>query len=631
MARMDGWITIGTKLDNNQFDRDISKLEGKIEQEEQKQKLQIKANVEGKAELKGLQVQISELEQQYEEASQKAERFNELTAKAQGGIKLSYQEYGELKDLQPQVEQADVLGKQLDKLYDKHSKINSQIEKNNLAYNNSVNKVSELKDKVKQIETKRIDADMKSVKNNFSSAVSSAQNIGKAVTRTLLGIFGIRTALTILTRASSQLASYDDKYKADLDYIQFALVQVIAPVLRGIVSLMGTFLQYVNYIAQAWFGINLFSNASAKDFKSIKGSAEGIKKALQTTPFDEMNILNEDGSVSGGTDFTMPDFDLSKMEGEIPKWLDWIVRHKDKIIGVLLGIWTALQLIKFGLGGIKALGIGVMVIGIYKAIQSLIKYMKDPIWENFGGFIEGIGLAILGLGIAFLGLPVIITGVAVIILGIVTSYWDKIKVKLQEGIDWLKGQIDWVEENFGLLGKFMYENIISWLELVLEQWDSFFTNWKKYFNEYINFVKYVFAGDWQNAWETLKRMAIIAFDAIGEHFKNIFNFIKNIFVNYINTIIDSINTVINMANSLGSKVGLVIPKMTKLKVDASGQIVSSNTGAGSAVTNKALSNMGELIGQNVTIQANITNSMNGRILNKVLQQVQAQTAFAMNR
>lgn len=45
---------------------------------------------------------------------------------------------------------------------------------------------------------------------------------------------------------------------------------------------------------------------------------------------------------------------------------------------------------------------------------------------------------------------------------------------------------------------------------------------------------------------------------------------------------------------------------------------------------QAMATLGEAIGRYITINANITNTMNGRIISRQLQQIQGQTAFAGN-
>ena len=72
-------------------------------------------------------------------------------------------------------------------------------------------------------------------------------------------------------------------------------------------------------------------------------------------------VADGGGGVGGLDDFTMPDFNLADLQGETPEWLKWIVDHKEELLGFLSGLATFIKLIKWGVDGIKALGIGLMV------------------------------------------------------------------------------------------------------------------------------------------------------------------------------------------------------------------------------------------------------------------------------
>lgn len=275
MKRADGWITIGTKVDNSQFDKDIAELQTKINQQEKKSELKYEAHITKKKELEELQQEILKVEAEFEKASQGVERFNELLGKKEK-TSLSYTEFTELQGLQNAQGQFDTLGGQLDKMYIKQQNLKTQIESTGVAYQDSVNKVQELKNKADKISVKKANAELKEMKDNAKNVGKSFESFGKQVSRTVLAIFGIRTAITMLTRASAELKNYDKEYASNLEYIQYALTMMVAPALKYIVNLMGTILQYINAIVSAWFGLNLFK--SANDFKDMKKSASSVAR-----------------------------------------------------------------------------------------------------------------------------------------------------------------------------------------------------------------------------------------------------------------------------------------------------------------------------------------------------------------
>ena len=195
---------------------------------------------------------------------------------------------------------------------------------------------------------------MKDLNFNVEGLGNSFENAIKKVGRLALGVFSIRTAFTAVSRASSELASYNPQYAANLEYIRYALTQLIAPVLEYILNLAKTILAYINYIANAWFGVNLFANASAKNFEKVKkgiGGASSAAKELQKTltGFDEMNILNSSSTGGGGGvgGAVSPDFDLADLDSiVIPPWIEWIAKNKDIVIGAIIGIASAFLIFK---------------------------------------------------------------------------------------------------------------------------------------------------------------------------------------------------------------------------------------------------------------------------------------------
>ena len=260
-----------------------------------------------------------------------------------------------------------------------------------------------------------------------------------------------------------------------------------------------------------------------KNFKKMQASAKGtaksakeIQKSLQG--FDEMNVL-QDNSSSGskegaGSGITTPSMDLSGIQGENPVWLQWIIDNKELILSVLAGIAAGILAIKFGLGGIKALGIGMMVAGIVYTIQSLLDYLQNPSWENFGKIIQGIGVAILGLGILIGSVPTIVIGAIVLIVGTIVKYWEQIKSFFQSGIDWLTGKSDWVHEMFGDTIGNIYDAFVNCLQGILDAWDGLFTGIKEVLDGVIKIFKGIFTGDMGLVLEGFKQIFKGVFDAL---------------------------------------------------------------------------------------------------------------------
>lgn len=654
----DGYITIETKLSTDKFDKQVIDLEKKIKNEEEKAQLKLKAKLQAEDELEKHKQKIFEIEQEYEKTSQQVEHLQNIMSKQSQGISLTPQDFTDLQNYAEINKQNEKLGETLDKAYEKQTKLNNKVEQTSLAYKQIQDNVQGYKTKIEGVKLQKQQSQVDSIKNNFEGV---SKSVGKAigrVARLALGVISVASAYRFVSQASSTLSQYDEQYATNLEYIRYLIAQTIAPALKYVVNLASTLLSYLNHILNAWFGITLFSKNSAKNFMNAKNSTGGIskntgkiKKDLQTTPFDEMNILTDtsDSGTSGGAGggAVAPSIDPSLFKGEVPDWLQWIADNKDLILAVMAGVVSGLFAWQLGLSAIKALGIGVMIAGIIYTIESLLDYLKDPSWENFGKIIQGIGIFVIGLGVAFLGLPAIVTGVIIVIVGTIIKYWEQIKAFLQNGIDWLKSKADWIKDNFGIVGETIYLIFVNLLQEVLDTADDIFRGLKDVLDGIIRFVKGVFTGNWKEAWEGIKQIAKGVADSLGGLFKFPFNMI----IAGINTLIRGINKikfdVPDWVPGIGGKqLGFSIPEIPRL---AKGTILNAPgrgvpVAGGAALAGEAgreaylplsdtqlLEELGSTIGKHITINANIPVSVGNRQVARIVKKINTESDFAFNR
>ena len=429
---MDGWITIGTKLNTDKLDKDVANLENKLKKEEEKTEIKLKVKLQAQRELEQHRQKIYEVEQEYEKLAQKVENVQGIMEKQGKGIALTPQDFTDMQNYNELNSQYTKMGSQLDKMYAKQDQLNLKVQKTDASYRDVADRVSEYKQKIESINIQKHQEDVARLKDGFGNVGSSIQNAIHQVSRLALGIFGVRSAFMAVKRASSELASYNPQYGANLEYIRYALTQMIAPVLEYIVNLAKTLLAYINYIANAWFGVNLFANASAKSFNKVKqqiGGAGKKAKELQKTlaGFDEMNILNSSSTGGGGGVGSVgPNFDLSDLDAvEIPDWIKWIANNKDLVIGAIIGIASAFLIFKTlkvtgilgtvgdalqglfsRIGGLKSaiatLGFAAFITGIVIAVKGIIDFINNPSWESFRGILIGLATAATGLAVALL-------------------------------------------------------------------------------------------------------------------------------------------------------------------------------------------------------------------------------------
>ena len=660
----DGYITIETKLSTNKFDKQVIDLEKKIKNEEEKAQLKLKAKLQAEDELEKHKQKIFEIEKEYEKTSQQVEHLQNIMSKQSQGISLTPQDFTDLQNYAEINKQNEKLGATLDKAYEKQTKLNNKVEQTSLAYKQIQDNAQGYKTKIESVKLQKQQAQVNQIKDGFNKMNTSVSSSIKHIGRLALGIFSVASAYRLMSAASSTLGQYDEQYATNLEYIRYLIAQAIAPALKYVVNLASTLLSYLNYILNAWFGITLFSKNSAKNFMNAKNSTGGIskntgkiKKDLQTTPFDEMNILTDtsDSGTSGGAGggAIAPSIDPSMLQGEVPDWIKWIVDNKDLILAIMAGIAAGLLAWKLGLDGIKALGIGLLIAGIVYTIESLLEYLQDPSWENFGKIIQGIGLAIIGLGALIGSVPLVVAGAIVLIVGTIVKYWEQIKAFLQQGIDWLKGKSDWVHEMFGEVIGNIYDAWVEKLQLILNFFDNTFKNIKSIFDNIISFIRNVFTGNWKGAWENIKNIFVTIWNQIKNTFVTIFSLIKNMVVTVaqttgtiiagvfkvvINAVLRTIETVLNAPiRAINSLIGVInnvpginlgtlstfnLPRLAKgtiLNAPGRGVPVAGGTALAGEAGREAylplsdtqlLEELGSTIGKYITINANITNTMN---------------------
>ena len=232
--------------------------------------------------------------------------------------------------------------------------------------------------------------------------------------------------------------------------------------------------------------------------------------------------------------------EINEALGGVPdNILQWIIDNKELVLSALAGIVSGLTLIKLGLSGIKALGIGALIAGIILLIQSVINYLNDPTWEDFGNIITAIGLILLGLGIIIGGIPLIIAGVIAVIVGLVVTNWENIKGVLQGAIDWMYSKMDLVKEKFGIVGQAIWQSMIDLVEVAIDTFEGLFSGIKTILDGIITVSRGIFNGDMKTVLEGFKQI-----------FKGIFDSLWSIAKAPLNLIIKGINHLIDGANKI---------------------------------------------------------------------------------
>ena len=488
-------------------------------------------------------------------------------------------------------------------------------------------------------------------KTDLSNVQKSIDNIGKSTSNTIknvarwaLGIFAIESAYGFVRQAVSTLSQYNDQIATDLEYIQFSLASMLQPIIEGLIQLVFRLLTYINYIAQAWFGVNLFANASTKSFeknnKALGNSAKSAKELnKQIAGFDEMNVLNDTSSNSGGGAgsgaISLPSMDLSQWQGEVPEWVKWIAENKDLVIAGLLGIAGGLTAINLGLSLIQGIGVGVALAGIILAIQNLIKFLQDPTFENFTNIIIGIGTAIIGVGIIISSIPIIVAGVITLIVATIVQNYEYIMGLFNKLINWFETDfIGALRYLFGPVGDIIAQPFIFAVNVMKGAFEGLLGGIKKIVAGIIQ----IFKGDFKNG------------------IMNVFGGLKDILLSPFNALIIGINSLIRGVNRIrfdvpdwvpgfgGKKFGFNIPQIPKLAVGGIVNMPGRGVPIGGAIAgesgregvipltdSQAMETLGATIGKYININLTNITKLDNRQIAKEQKKINAQNDFAFNR
>jgi len=490
----------------------------------------------------------------------------------------------------------------------------------------------------------------KRVQTTLENVNKSASNVGKSIVRWGLTLLGVRSAMALIRGSMSTLSQYDEQLAKNMEYIRYVIAMALKPLIEYIIDLVFKLLQYINYISVAWFNVNLFANASAESMektnKSIKNASKSMKELNKDMyGFDKINKLTSQKTASAGSTGTpLPSTDLSKLlpDGKVPEWLRWIKDNGPTLLSVLAGIAGGLGAIKLGLGGIKALGIGAIITGVVDLIQRLPKYLEDldsslenngTTWEDFGAIIQDVGLIILGIGIISGNVYLIIAGLIILLIGTIASLYDKIKEKVNQIKTVIDIGIKTIRRDTGVLFDGIIDSAETMWNTVEDIFEGFFRPLKDSFDAFLLFLKGDFKGAFKSAIRAIVNSAIS---------------VINLLVDGVNVIALPIRGLILALNKIqGKDVHLDEIKIPRINYAYTGAIINypgkgvpvgmnvrgGERGAEGILPlsdETAMERIGEKIGKHVKVNIDLTTELDGRILNRRLQQVNASNTFARN-
>ena len=520
----------------------------------------------------------------------------------------------------------------------------------------------------------------KKIAEIFTNSMALGKGILGIVTGVLNGIGAILGKLILMSpilalitlgglaveQAFKKVTEENQQVITNIKYIIFALKQALEPVINGIANII---LKIINFLIKAVqvvavlikmiTGKNIFAGATLDKFKdsmasaekSSGGTAKNLKEAKkQLAGFDEMEVLQDTSSSGGGgvggagADIGMPDFDLSNLadtEKLVTGFID-NVKTKYKELGEIIKLSNSDFIDSFGKWGVAIKGVcqiiyGLMEIfkGVYDVVVGAIKIVVGLITGNEQLLLEGMIQFCDGVWEIIDGLVNIIKGVINLIAGLIVV----LIVDIINGAEKLK---EWIVKIATAIGVWFLTGIQNMVNKANEKVKALVGGFQYIVDRIKEKIEYL------KQWLTDRFGAFgtIIGDVIGAGIKLSINAVLGWIEKQLNKPINTLNSLISSVNKV---TGAGITKISTIKLPrlAKGGIVSMpgrGVPIGSAIAgergreavlplqdSQVLSEIGQAIGKYITINATIENSMNGRVISRELQKINAENDFAYNR
>lgn len=270
---------------------------------------------------------------------------------------------------------------------DEYRKLADNVNKANVAWQQAYNKVDSLKNKI--VET-RLESD-KMVFDKRQKSIQNTEKFIKKLKRLALSLFSIRTAYSLVSKASSAYLSQDTELAEKLQSVWVGLGSFLAPVLEALSNGLLKLLGYLNEFVKALTGVDYIARANAKSLDKQAKSQKNLNNQL--LGFDEINKLQEEDTTKSGSSglIEIPELNMEivKKLQDMAYWLkdnwDWI-----KKVGIALGItFGAVQIAKLVKNISNLIGDGT------KGIKGLTKNLKGvPTMLKIGIIVAGASYTI---------------------------------------------------------------------------------------------------------------------------------------------------------------------------------------------------------------------------------------------
>ena len=266
------------------------------------------------------------------------------------------------------------------------------VDRLNASYLQQTASIEQLGDKIANKVNGELDKTTKSIKQTH---IASNNTLG-SIKKWGLAIIGVRSLYAGIRQVMNSVLSQNEGLKNQMDGIKQSFANAFLPVVKKIISALQTLMVYINYIWSALFKKPLFKDAEVSSGKTSKNLASGAKSAKeinkQLASFDEANVLSSNqntGGGGGGTGANDNTYKFSLPDNiPIPKWLEYIHDFIEKHPNISKFIFGLAAFTMFGgwklaggiLGAISSiLGVGSAGTGLL-GIASTLNLLTAAVW-----------------------------------------------------------------------------------------------------------------------------------------------------------------------------------------------------------------------------------------------------------
>lgn len=423
-----------------------------------------------------------------------------------------------------------------------------------------------------------------------------------------MALLGIRSVYSLIRNAVSQVVQEDETMSNQIQYINYAIGTALKPVLEFVLNIIYKIIAGIGAIIKLITGVNIFSKATAKNFSNANKSAGDLRKTL--AGFDEMDIV-------GGTGGTGLLGDIGTDLGNLRDLSDEVEKTTSKMREWFKITFPSRQQIEETYKPMREFWGGIA--------NWFDETVINPMTNSFKGFAE-----------------------------VTKPLWKPVA--------------DGFKEAFGPLYNYANENFLKPLSEKLSTYkDNFLSKYAKFINKIIYYINFAFGafgvnleyideesaitgkdiqkniGDALDTTKTKAENFLSPLEKIGDKLKELTSKTWKIVTSFASGGVSSstANSWLQPLRDKLAQIGIKLPHFAK------GGIVNMpgrGVPIGGAIAGEAgreavlplqdsqvLSEIADAIGRRITINANIVNTMNGRVISKELQRVQNDSDFAFNR